>query len=173
MLDSKKIEDEIERCRLLLRASIRVSGLSVAEVERRLGYQPRTLQRVLLGRFDLKLRHILAVLQVLGIDYDEFYRAAAERRQAIITAAGGVLKRGETELRGRRSQILDTSMESDQAFQQLVDAAVEQTLTRLGWESEHRDHGGQEPENGGSPGSNLPVKPRTRHASRRKNRPAT
>jgi transcriptional regulator with XRE-family HTH domain len=167
--NSKAIEDEIERCRLLLRASIRVSGLSVAEVERRLGLRPRTLQRVLLGRFDLKLRHILAVLGVLGIDYEAFYRAAAERRQ-VLTTTGVMERMREAGLRGRRSQMSEEpDAEDAEKFQQLVDAVVEQTLERLGLEG-HR--GGHESGKELQPRlAVMPVKPRPRQAPRGKKPP--
>jgi transcriptional regulator with XRE-family HTH domain len=137
MFNSDSVEDEIRRCRELLRTSIRVAGLSVAEVERRLGIRPRTLQRVLLGRFDLKLRHILAVLEVLGLKYEDFYRAAAERRQG--TLAAGILGQvGNVGLRGARPQALPGSEDGETAFQVLVAATVQKTLERIGWE-EGRD----------------------------------
>jgi transcriptional regulator with XRE-family HTH domain len=120
------VEEEVNRYRGLLRATIRAAGLSVAEVERRLEARPRLLQRIISGRRDLKLRHILSVLAVLGMEQEEFFGAAAARLEVAGRGLGLLRKMG---YRGHRPE-LEGAGESADELQRVVDEAVEQALER-------------------------------------------
>jgi transcriptional regulator with XRE-family HTH domain len=72
-----EIEIEVRRFATLLRQAIRAAGLSVSEVERRLGAGPKALRRIFSGHVDLKLKHLLAILSILGISQEEFFALAA------------------------------------------------------------------------------------------------
>ena len=67
------IDDEVRRASKLLEALIQVIGLSREEVEQRLDASPGYLNRLLSGRVELKLRHILAILRVLEIEPSLFF----------------------------------------------------------------------------------------------------
>ena len=67
------IDDEVRRASKLLEALIQVIGLSQEEVEQRLDASPGYLNRLLSGRVELKLRHILAILRVLEIEPSLFF----------------------------------------------------------------------------------------------------
>jgi transcriptional regulator with XRE-family HTH domain len=56
-----------------LRQKIREAGLTLREVEERLGLGKDYLRHVLSGRVDLKLKHVLAILAVLGLDPGPFF----------------------------------------------------------------------------------------------------
>jgi transcriptional regulator with XRE-family HTH domain len=56
-----------------LRQRIREAGLTLREVEERLGLGKDYLRHVLSGRVDLKLKHVLAILEVLGLDPGPFF----------------------------------------------------------------------------------------------------
>lgn len=64
----------------------------MSEVERRLGAGPQTLRRVFGGTTDLKLKHLVSVLRIIGMSQGEFFaiaaRAARRRQQR---SAGGEL----------------------------------------------------------------------------------
>jgi hypothetical protein len=64
------------RVREALRALIDLSGLSRREIERRLSQQGGgiDLTRLLTGRFEIKLRHLLDVAHVIGIHPLELFR---------------------------------------------------------------------------------------------------
>ena len=50
-----EVEEEVRRYAGLLKQAIRAAGLSVSEVERRLGAGPKALRRIFSGQVDLKL----------------------------------------------------------------------------------------------------------------------
>jgi transcriptional regulator with XRE-family HTH domain len=68
------IDDEVRRAAKLLEGLIQVTGESQEELERRLEASPGYLGRLLAGRVELKLRHILAVLRALEIEPSLFFQ---------------------------------------------------------------------------------------------------
>jgi hypothetical protein len=82
------IDDEVRRARKLLGTLVKISGLNRQEVDGRLGQGRGYSSQVLTGRVELKYRHILTYLEVVGIDPGMFFRvlypdfpAAAEPRE--------------------------------------------------------------------------------------------
>jgi transcriptional regulator with XRE-family HTH domain len=73
-------EVEVRRYAGLLRQAIRAAGLSIAEVERRLGVRPKSLRRVLSGEDDLMFKHVVLVLRVIGMSHEEFFTIALRRK---------------------------------------------------------------------------------------------
>lgn len=70
------VYDELHRLALLLKSVVRTSGLRVGELERNLGLGKGTLNRIFIGKIDLKMRHILLVLGAVGITPGQFFRLA-------------------------------------------------------------------------------------------------
>ena len=68
------IEDEVRRAAKLLEALIQVTGVSPEELEKRLEASPGYVGRLLSGRVELKLRHILAILRLLEIEPALFFQ---------------------------------------------------------------------------------------------------
>jgi hypothetical protein len=54
-------EVDVRHYATVLRQAIHAAGLSVTEVERRLGVGPKSLRRVFGGQVDLKLQHVVVV----------------------------------------------------------------------------------------------------------------
>src|ERR1700688_47532 len=75
------VEVEVKHYAGILRHAIRAAGFSVSEVERRLGAGPKSLRRVLGGQVDLKFKHVVAVLRVIGMSQEQFFAIAARRRR--------------------------------------------------------------------------------------------
>jgi len=69
------IDDEVRRAAKLLEALIQVTGVSPEELEKRLEASPGYVGRLLSGRVELKLRHILAILRILEIEPTLFFQA--------------------------------------------------------------------------------------------------
>jgi hypothetical protein len=67
---------EVVRVREALRSLIDLSGLSRREIEKRLSAQGDGVDvtRLLAGRFEIKLRHVLDIAQVIGIHPLELFR---------------------------------------------------------------------------------------------------
>jgi hypothetical protein len=78
---AKATRAAVERARVTLRNLIELSGLSRREVEKRLldCGGGTDLGRLLSGRLDLKLRHILDILRVIEIYPLEFFTMVCER----------------------------------------------------------------------------------------------
>ncbi len=74
-------EQEVRHYAVVLRQIIRAAGLTITEVERRLGQGPKSLRRVFGGQVDLKLKHMVSVLHVLGMSQEKFFEMAAEARR--------------------------------------------------------------------------------------------
>src|SRR5262245_105576 len=68
------IDDEVRRAAKLLEALIQVTGVSQEQVEARLESPPGYVGRLLSGRLELKLRHILAILRILEIEPALFFQ---------------------------------------------------------------------------------------------------
>ncbi|HXM71563.1 MAG TPA: hypothetical protein VN970_10545, partial [Thermoanaerobaculia bacterium] len=81
MGESPAVEVEVKHYAGILRHAIRAAGFSVSEVERRLGAGPKSLRRVLGGQVDLKFKHVVAVLRIIGMSQEQFFAIAARRRR--------------------------------------------------------------------------------------------
>ncbi len=68
------IEDDIRRCAKMLESVVRMDGLSARQLEEKLGYGAGTVNRLFSGKIELKLRHILLILEVIGISPSQFFR---------------------------------------------------------------------------------------------------
>jgi len=84
------VDSEIRRYGKLLEAVVKLSDLSTRELERRLDLGGGTLNRIFTGKIDLKLRHILLVLEVVGMKPERFFQLACAR-PAAGDEAGGAL----------------------------------------------------------------------------------
>lgn len=60
----------------MLESVVRMAGLSARQLEEKLGYGAGTVNRLFSGKIELKLRHILLILGVIGIPPSQFFREA-------------------------------------------------------------------------------------------------
>ena len=142
------VEVEVKHYAGILRHAIRAAGFSVSEVERRLGAGPKSLRRVLGGQVDLKFKHVVAVLRIIGMSQEQFFAIAARRRRQ--RSLGGDLLAGFE--RGDRAAPGDEPLdlaaprapldppvigargpgdaESEDEFDRLVEEAVDRVLAR-------------------------------------------
>jgi transcriptional regulator with XRE-family HTH domain len=68
------IDDDIRRCAKMLESVVRMDGLSARQLEEKLSYGAGTVNRLFNGKIELKLRHILLILEVIGIPPSQFFR---------------------------------------------------------------------------------------------------
>lgn len=61
-----------------LRWRIQCSSFTQRSLERRLGFSKGYLSQVLRGQVDLKITHLFAMLEVLGVDPGEFFAEVSE-----------------------------------------------------------------------------------------------
>jgi hypothetical protein len=76
------VEAEVQHYTKVLRIAIRSAGLTMTEVERRLGNGPKSLRRVFSGEVDLKFKHVILVLDVIGLSQEEFFTIASRGRRS-------------------------------------------------------------------------------------------
>jgi hypothetical protein len=136
MNQSPQVASEARHYAAILRQAVRAAGFTVTEVEHRLGTGPKALRRVLCGAVDLKVKHIVAVLRVIGMSQREFFaiatRTPPDRRRS--RSAGGQLL--ETfERIGYRGEFVPTDDDldgpgSEEELHRLVEEVVEQVLAR-------------------------------------------
>jgi len=148
MAEAPAVEVEVKHYAGILRHAIRAAGFSVSEVERRLGAGPKSLRRVLGGQVDLKFKHVVAVLRIIGMPQEQFFAIAARRRRQ--RSLGGDLlggfERGDGGAPGGEPlAALGTAAlpapqiggargpgdaESEDEFDRLVEEAVDRVLAR-------------------------------------------
>ena len=85
------LDEEIRRYAKVLEAVVKLSDFSTRELERRLGLGGGTLNRIFAGKIDLKLRHILLVLEVVGMKPERFFQIACVRPAAADEEVGSSL----------------------------------------------------------------------------------
>lgn len=73
-------EDEVQKLLSLLKRAIRSSGRSQKEVDRQIGVQPGYLSQVMIGRLDLKLKHLLRALEAIEVEPSGFFKLAFPQR---------------------------------------------------------------------------------------------
>jgi len=70
------VDEEVRRLARLLEALVKVEKVPVRELERRLDLGGGTLNRIFNGRIELKVRHVLLVLEALGVKPLAFFEQA-------------------------------------------------------------------------------------------------
>jgi hypothetical protein len=115
----------------LLRQAVRAAGFSVSEIERRLGTGPKNLRRVFDGSVDLKFKHVIAVLRIIGMSEQEFFaiasRNAGGRRRG---AASGELL-ASFERAGYRGEFVPTDDDLETPSAEELDRQVEEAVERV------------------------------------------
>lgn len=128
------VEQEVHDYAVVLRRLIRAAGLSVSEMERRLGQGPKSLRRVFGGQVDLKFRHVVSVLRVLDMPQEKFFEVVAQARRRkqrspaaeIVTAMDTMGYRG-----GLTAVDEDGESLSPEGFDRLVEDTVKRVVERL------------------------------------------
>lgn len=128
------IDDEVRRAAKLLEAMIQATGVSSEELERQLEAAPGYVGRLISGRVELKLRHILAILRILEIEPILFF-------QTLYLDAGPIGGAVQLDELRRRLDVLGISEEGEgsappklgvgtEDLERLVQGAVQAALSR-------------------------------------------
>lgn len=129
------VEQEVHRYSTVLRQLIHAAGMSVSEMERRLGWGPKSLRRVLGGEVDLKFKHVIAVLHALNMPQEKFFEIAAaqaRRRKRRLPAADLVKAFAAMGYRGDFIPLdEDDEPPPPEGFDQLVESTVRRVVERL------------------------------------------
>ncbi len=74
------IQEEVQRLIQVLRVAMRILDVSNRDVEKRLGLSYGYLSRLFSGAIELKVEHILQILDVLGLTPAEYFQLAYPRK---------------------------------------------------------------------------------------------
>lgn len=81
------IQEEIQRLLQLLRLAMRILDVSNRDIEKALGLSYGYLSRLFSGAIELKVEHILQILEVIGLTPAEFFQLAYPRKASPSEAA--------------------------------------------------------------------------------------
>lgn len=81
------IQEEIQRLLQMLRVAMRILDVSNRDVEKALGLSYGYLSRLFSGAIELKVEHILQILEVIGLTPAEFFQLAYPRKATPSEAA--------------------------------------------------------------------------------------
>ena len=84
-------EEDVQRILTLLKRAIRSSGFSQKEVDRQIGVQPGYLSQVMIGRLDLKLKHLMRALDAIHVEPGGFFQLAFADESGTPPSGGDVL----------------------------------------------------------------------------------
>ncbi|HYN20727.1 MAG TPA: helix-turn-helix transcriptional regulator [Thermoanaerobaculia bacterium] len=73
-------QEEIQRLLHVLRVAMRILDVSNRDIEKKLGFSYGYLSRLFAGNIELKVDHILQIVEVLGLTPAEFFQLAYPRR---------------------------------------------------------------------------------------------
>jgi len=76
-----RYDDEVRRLAEVLATVVRVAGRTRQSLEAQLGLSSGYLSKILGGTVDLRARHILSIVEAVGMDPGDFFRLAFPRRQ--------------------------------------------------------------------------------------------
>jgi hypothetical protein len=133
------VDDDIRRFAKVLEAVVKLSDLSTRELERRLELGGGTLNRIFTGKIDLKLRHILLVLEAVGMKPERFFQLASTQPPAGEDAGSALAAEILESFQrfgysiGRPALTTDRPL-TDEELDRRIEAALERVLERAGKE---------------------------------------
>jgi hypothetical protein len=113
MPERPRVEVEARHYAAVLRQVVRASGFSVSEIERRLDLGPESLRRVFNGTTDLKFKHVIGVLRILGMSHEEFFAIAVRATRRRQPRAGGGELLALFERIGYRGELMPSGDDDD------------------------------------------------------------
>lgn len=121
-------ETHVDRILRMLRMSIRLLGLSNREIERRLGWTPSYMTRILKGNIELKVEHLVAIAGALGLSPREFFLFAFPDRGEPASEAAGKLADFVEDLRPSAARRPEPQPERKAPTQEELDQRIESAL---------------------------------------------
>lgn len=131
------VDEDIRRYAKMLEAVVKLSDLSTRELERRLDLGGGTLNRIFTGKIDLKLRHVLLILEIVGMKPERFFQLAC-RQPAAGMETGGSLAGEILESFQRygysigRTAATPSRPLTDEELDRRIEAALERVLGKAG-----------------------------------------
>src|SRR5262245_40623441 len=127
----EKTREERDRLIRMLRTAMRLLGFTNREIERRLGYTPSYLTRLLSGQIELRFEHIVEIASAMGMTVAEFFQFAYPLAEEPLSEAAQQLEDVLEELRPfAPSRRLPGNWTSER-FQQIIRQGMEQIAAEM------------------------------------------
>lgn len=118
-----RFDDEVRRLAEVLATVVRVAGRTRQSLEEQIGLSSGYLSKILGGTVDLRTRHILVILDAIGMEPADFFRLAFPRPQGSGTSARRLIENVQEAL--GQGQISEPVSSPD------FDQQVKRSLVRL------------------------------------------
>jgi transcriptional regulator with XRE-family HTH domain len=124
-------KEEIDRLLLVLRRVIRILGLSLGKIERRLGMAPSYLSRLFGGFIELRVEHVLAISRALGLAPAEFFELAYPQRPDPPSECLKAIHKLLRDMQPTEPERRPSAASSEEELQRKIQESVRQTLREL------------------------------------------
>lgn len=124
------MESQTAHLARVLKKSISALGLSLREIERRLGLSRGYLTRLFAGEMDLKVDHVVEIAKALGIEPEEIFRLAFPPSESA-PSQDTLRLREALGLPAPGSPRTEAAMALEQAVEQIVNRALGKALRKL------------------------------------------
>jgi transcriptional regulator with XRE-family HTH domain len=140
-MPSPAVETEIRRLTQLLESVLRYRGagkglrVGVRALEKKLGWGAGMLSRVLQGKLQFRVRHLLEVLEALEIPPADFFALAYRKEAPSATAKGLLNALGEQGFRGGLN--LDQVQGEETISEDEIDERILEALRRISFRADN------------------------------------
>jgi transcriptional regulator with XRE-family HTH domain len=125
------MELETERLIKLLRASLRILGLSHREIARRMGVSPSYLSKLFSGVSDMRIDHLVRICQAADLEPAEFFSLAYPRSPGVGSPAARRLRELLQSVELQPPPAAKPALElREQEVEELLKAMLEKLLER-------------------------------------------
>ena len=121
---------QTKRLIFVLKSAIRAGGLTLKELEKRLGVSPAYLTRLFSGQIPMRVDQVAEIAEVAGLDPDEIFRLAFPAVQKPVTPEMEVVRRAVGAPSGGESPASESPAEVSsmlgREIERLIERMVEQ-----------------------------------------------
>ena len=125
------MKPQTKRLIFVLKSAIRAVGLTLKELEKRLGVSPAYLTRLFSGQIPMRVDQVTEIAEAAGLDPDEIFRLAFPAVQKPVTPEVEVVRRAVGASQGSESPAPETSGEVSplgREMERLIERLVEKKL---------------------------------------------
>ena|SRR6185295_2165272 len=126
------MQPETQRLINLLKATLRVLGLSHREIARRIGMSPSYLSKLFSGVSDLHLDHVIQICQAAGLEPAEFFSLAYPRQPAGNSLAARKLRELLQAFQAQQPSRPAPTFEDEKQMEETLRAVLERVFGRKG-----------------------------------------
>lgn len=127
---------QTKRLTFVLKSAIRAGGLTLKELEKRLGVSPAYLTRLFSGQIPMRVDQVTEIAEAAGLDPDEIFRLAFPAVQKPVTPEMEVVRRAvgvprdESLVTGSSAEVSPLGREVERLIERLVEQKLNERAGR-------------------------------------------